>query len=74
MPKILTKNIVKKLRPIWKLKKPPIKFIPKSIRAPIIELSKSLSISFNGTMKILQITNITHKPAIYVKTLINSNF
>lgn len=62
MPSKLTNNIVKKLRPIWKLKKPPTKLIIKIIKAPITELSKSLNIAFKGTMKILQSTNIMQRP------------
>lgn len=62
IPSKLTNRIVKKLRPIWKLKKLPIKLITKMIKAPNIELSKSLNIAFNGTMKILQSTNMIQRP------------
>lgn len=69
---MLTKNIVKKFRPIWKLKKPPIKF-KRSIRiAPKHEFKISLNATFSGTIKILQRTKRIHKPDKYVKTLINS--
>lgn len=62
IPSKLTDKIVKKLRPIWKLKKPPTKLISKMIKAPNIELSKSLNIALNGTIKILQSTNIIQRP------------
>lgn len=62
IPSKLTKIIVKKLRPMWKLKKPPMKLIIKRIKAPNIELSKSLNIAFSGTMKILQSTNMIQRP------------
>ena len=74
IPRILTKIIVKKFRPIWKLKIFPIRLIIRIIAAPIKEFNKSLNIIFNGTINILQRTKIIHKPDIYVKILISSNF
>ena len=71
-PKILTKIIVKKFSPIWKLNNWPIKLIIRMIKAPIKELMKSFIINFNGTIKTLHSTNIIHKPEIYVKILISS--
>lgn len=73
-PRMLTNIMVKKFKPMWKLNKFPIKFITRIMTAPINEFSKSLSMTFRGTIKILQSTNIMHKPARYVKTLISSNF
>jgi len=59
---MLTNIIVKKLSPIWKLKKLPTKLIIRIIIAPINELAKSLNIAFKGTIKILQSTNIMQSP------------
>lgn len=64
IPRILTNIMVKKLSPIWKLKKPPIKLIIRIITAPNKELSKSFSIAFNGTIKILQRTKRIQSPEI----------
>lgn len=73
-PRILTNRIVNKLRPMWKLKNPPIKLIKRIIRAPKREFRSNFSINFNGTIKILHKTNMIQSPEIYVKTLISSNF
>ncbi len=64
IPKMLTKIIVKKFKPIWKPKRPPIKFISKIIMAPIKEFKNSLNTNFNGNMKILHNTNIIQSPEI----------
>ena len=63
IPRRLTKIIVKKLSPIWKLKDVPIKFIINIIKAPIIEFKKNFIINFKGTMKILHRMKIIHNPA-----------
>ncbi len=62
MPSILTNIIVKKFRPIWKLKRPPIKLIIKIISAPIKEFKNSLNINLSGNIKILHNTNIIKSP------------
>lgn len=61
---MLTNIIVKKLSPIWKLKKLPIKLIISKMIAPTNELSKSFSIAFKGTIKILHKTKIMQSPEI----------
>ena len=64
IPRILTKIIVKKLSPIWKLKKPPIRFISSIKPAPMNEFNISFTMNFSGTMKILHSTNMMHRPEI----------
>ena len=64
MPKILTNMIVKKFKPIWKLKRPPIKFISSISIIPIKEFKKSLPITLSGSMNILQSTNIIQSAEI----------
>lgn len=59
---MLTKRIVIKFKPIWKLKYSPTKLIIYNIIAPINELAKSFNINFNGTIKILHNMNRIHIP------------
>lgn len=42
IPKILTNIIVKKFKPMWKLKYPPIKFMSRMSKAPRIEFNNIL--------------------------------
>ena len=62
IPKILTNIMVKKFKPIWKLKSLPIELIISIITQPIKEFRKSLAISFNGNEKILHNTKIMQRP------------
>ena len=62
IPNTVTKRIVIKFTPIWKLKYPPIKLIRNKITLPINELANSFNINFSGTINILHNTNKMHIP------------